>query len=418
MKVKIRRRITPTIVLGIMIVLSIFAHYIKFVSKQSSYIFSLNSISWIICFVYVNYCIISDMNKIKNSNLINAKFFLIFILFCFSMAFSFTINVLEQNYIAQIIVLISFFSSLCFKWSKRISEKDIITLGHMTIFLGVTAAMYAIFNQSQYILNIISRNNTYTSAWNIYSFFGQRNVFAGFCFLALINDLYIWGKVKRKTIYILIASILVISIILTDSRAAMLATAIFCLLFYYFAFVKKNIYKIITVVLVFALIVAYVFGLFDQFDMILHPTISGVDSSTIRLRIWSDGIQNLIDKKAILFGLGEATMGTFLLDKYGFASFHNAYIDILYQGGIIRLSIYMISMIYLFQVIRKSRDDVYRNTFLAGFIAYTIYNMFESGALLLTYNYFSVLTTIMFAIMPMAYYSGRNNFKTMRNWIM
>ena len=137
-----------------------------------------------------------------------------------------------------------------------------------------------------------------------------------------------------------------------------------------------------------------------MFSNLAHLTNDGISSSEIRLQNWVSGIQKLIQESALINGLGMGSEVNFLREFRRYGSFHNVYIDLLFQGGIIKLSIYLFALKEIWTTIRKSSDVNVKMVISAAFIAFFAHSLVESGAMLFSNTYCSFLSTVCFAIIP------------------
>lgn len=133
-----------------------------------------------------------------------------------------------------------------------------------------------------------------------------------------------------------------------------------------------------------------------------HLTSSGQDSVYIRVKMLIDGLNELIQNYAVLTGFGFGASNSFLSAQYGFGSFHNVYIDILFETGIIGLCIYIYCIYVSIKNILKIKNEILKNVLLSGITSYCIYSLFESGSMLFDTRFHSLLTTVLFVIIPRA----------------
>lgn len=283
----------------------------------------------------------------------------------------------------------------CVRWDKYISKNFVSLFLKAIVFSGVIASLYAFVMQGNLILKIITTNSrVYYEAYK--SFFTQRNVYAAFLFFCSIATIYLHGFYKQKK-YLVYLIIFVFQIYLASSKASLAGVLIFIALYLYLV-TKKKIFFILIALIITAPIVGKI--VMPMFSGMAHSSLEGVTSSEVRFSDWSLGLKQLKKESALITGLGMGSEATFLLRYRKYGSFHNVYMDLLFQGGLIKLGIYFWAMLEILKNIWKSSSVVFKNTFIAALASYAAYSMFESGAMLFSNSFFSFLTTVMFGILP------------------
>ena len=272
--------------------------------------------------------------------------------------------------------------SLGVNWSSSITESDTENVLFFIFILGISSCVYAMVTQSDIMRQILSGVH---AGWGYISFFGQRNKFAVFCYLSIICGTFLLCK-ERKIIYIAGIALLFISIIFTDSRNSYFSVILFWGLYFVFRN-KLSISKLIILSLPIIVVIAH------------KGSSSGVESDQ-RFILWTMGISKMYEHGVFLTGFGVGASGNFLLHYFPFGSFHNVYMDLFFDGGIVRLLVYLIAVYVTYRNICRHPDILYRNLMKAAFLSFSFYCIFEAGAMMFCANFFSVITTTMFAILP------------------
>lgn len=275
---------------------------------------------------------------------------------------------------------------------------DNIRLLLLTIWLvAIAALLYLLSVQGNLIIPSLQGDEY--AQWGLYSFFRQRNIYAGFNFFAIMSALFLYGQNKKK-IYLLSIIVFLFIIGCTGSRAALLASLLFLVVYLFLH--SKN--KWLLILFVFTSL-AFILLHFDLLNFLkskfYHSTNSGMDSGMIRIMMWLAGLRKLRGNFTIITGYGIGASSVFL-KKSGFAveSFHNVYMESFFEGGIIQLTLIIISLLNSLKYIFKSKEKLYSEIWGAMVIAYAFYNMFESGSAIYMSNYLSILATIVIIMIP------------------
>lgn len=179
---------------------------------------------------------------------------------------------------------------------------------------------------------------------------------SGFC------DYINFNKFNMKTK--IMALLLLVTVILTWSNVSMTCIALFIV--YIFFLYKFNINKIISSkllflipIVIFLIIIAY-----NRFFYIFEAigNLFGKDATlTGRTVIWETGF-NLIKSK-LLFGYGYGNIIDVVFRDsnnliFRITSFHNYFIDLLYQGGVVHFIIFLIWLFKICDIINKDENKI------------------------------------------------------------
>lgn len=398
MRLTINKYNPLTIAICIMIMLNIAAHYMRFLMEDGAVITRMDQICWMVLFLF--WAFTNTKNRIK----ISAKECVLFIIIVFSTILGWLIGSeiypeVKGYFVQMLFFIISFALCVCMKWPKRLGIKDVSLIMKLINVCCMIAVAYGMIFQNDLILRVLMNNNAAKASWNYVSFFTQRNIFATLCFIGVICSLYLYesGQLKR---YVLLGILYLFNIFITDSQTSLYSTLFFIAIFMFF----KSRHKIF---LFFSVLIGGVgilmsfsaSGLMSVFSG--HMTSYGVDSGTLRFRMWMQGFEQLTEHKSWLLGLGEGANNCFLRSIYSYGSFHNAYVDILFQGGLIRITCYLYVAIVCWSKIRKVKNKAYRNVMMAAYLAFALYSCFEASAMFFELNYYGVLASILFVIIPL-----------------
>ena len=293
---------------------------------------------------------------------------------------------------------------------EKISRDSLNAIMKTLVICGIAASLYAMIMQSMYLVYVLKRLDVAYNSWFYTSFLGQRNIFAGYCFLSSIAALYLFSNksMAKNKIYLAAVILFGIQIFITNSRTAFISYLALILLYIYLKKKKKTKFLLITISIIGAVILLQN----EIFNSVLntffiHTTSSGTDSGSIRLNMWREAIGYSFEKIGFIFGFGIYPMSVILLDNFGYASTHNAYLDTFMTGGMVYVFIIIYIYYRSFKKIKKCTDKHYSMFMISALIAFLLYNTTEAGMALFTQNYFSITATILFVIIPMGY-NGEN----------
>lgn len=302
---------------------------------------------------------------------------------------------LHQGILTGLIILIV----MGIDWNDYLEKKDIVLIMKVIFWIGIVASLYAMLVQNRNLIGVLKGVDKDVNTWVYQSFFGQRNVFAYFCFLSSVAGKYLLNFSKQRK-YIVGMGILALQIYITDSRTAILALLLFYFLCLYLKLGKKEKIIIPFIFVVIAICVIAFMGMDALMGRFYHDskTMYG-DSGILRLNMWDSGIKLLISNHAILTGFGFGAHGPYLDPIFHLRSFHNAYMDIIFQGGIILFGIHVFLIICVIKKILnlESKENKYISLSFVG--SFLIGCLFDSSAMLFASNYESVLATVMVCVL-------------------
>ncbi len=300
-------------------------------------------------------------------------------------------------------------SSDCY---TKINKDEVYSLCRIVVICGLIAALYAHVVQFNFAIDALRNFNVTYNSWLYRSFFGQRNIYAEYCFLGATAGLnnYVCSRKKRYALFILFMAL---QIYISNSRAAGIAF----ILMIGIEMIEDSRYRWISIaiIIILCLIVLHYLVSYSSSDFIterLRHNVNGVGetSTGIRVLMWKDLIQFSINEHGVLFGFGFGAVGDFLVSKFGLESAHNVYMDIFFTGGVIYLSFYLYLVINSFIIILRNKDLEFRHVFFAGFLAYSLHSLAESGMMLFASNFFSLTATLFFVVFPRLYTGNKENY--------
>ena len=389
-----------TIVISLMIIINIVSHYFRYITDDIRIITSMDEICWIILSMLFIYSIFMDSYKIKIYK-IRLDIFLILIISTI-IGWNYGLRHFKdlESYFAQLVVfLLSYFLCICVDWSSKLTINNLDMIMKVFLACSTVSVVYADVFQYDLIIRVLTNDSAAKASWNFYSFFSQRNIYACVCFLAIISSIYLFERFKKKR-YIVALLCFIFNLYITDSQTSIFSAIFFLMLYIYF----KSKYKIFLVVsIILAIIVFLLSSTSFSFSMIFsnHMTSFGVDSGRLRMNMWLEAIEQLHVNKAWLCGMGDGSNCVYLINEYGYGSFHNGFIDVLFKGGLIRLISYIFIIYISWKKININNNIGYKNVMKSALLAFCLYSCFEAGGMFFELNYFAVTTTMLFIMIPL-----------------
>ena len=399
MRIKVKRNTIHgfTFLLSLFIIANFTSHIFRFITNNSQYITLVNNSCWLIFTIYFIFkCFSMKVFLPKQSILV---FLVLFVS-------TFVSRLLGQQHFPNIITyrsaiyvfLLSFFCCSCVKWPINFNAKNVCFILKLIVILGFISVVFAFIYQFDMLTNIIKGVNAAKSSWNYYSFFSQRNIYAQYCLISTGCCLILYEYYKNK-LYVILGILFAFNIYFTDSQTSLYAF-FFMLILYLYIRSRHKVFLIALSIIV--VLMAYII-FFSTFDFSIlsghYDASSGMDTGTLRFSMWMRGLDNLYRNKALLQGFGDGSASEFLKQYYDYGSFHNAYMDILFEGGFIRLALFIDSIVYNVLHIFRS-NSLIKDSYLSFILTFCLVYFFESGSSIYLNNYFALTTTILIILMP------------------
>lgn len=399
MRIKVKRNTINgfTLLLRFFIIANFTSHVFRYITNNSNYITFVNNSCWLILTIYFIFKCFSRKAFLTKQRLL--VFFVLFVS-------TFVSWLLGQQYFPNIITyrsalyvfLLSFFCCSSVKWPIDFNTEDICFLLKLIVVLGFISVAFAFMDQQDLLINVLKGVNAAKSSWNYYSFFSQRNIYAQYCLISTGCCLILHEYNKNK-LYVILGILFAFNIYITDSQTSLYA-CFFMLILYFYIRSRHKVFLIALSVIVVLMVYITFFSTFDFSILSGHyDASSGMDSGTLRFSMWMRGLDNLYQNKALLQGFGAGSAEEFLMQYYDYGSFHNAYMDILFEGGLVRLVIFIGSIVNNIMSIIKNNSSI-KNSYLSFILTFCLVYFFESGSSLYMNNYFALTTTILIILIP------------------
>jgi O-antigen ligase len=295
--------------------------------------------------------------------------------------------------------------TLSFKYPKSILKKLAILFaifGSLTSLFSLFLVLFGkikdlgggfyfqFFNFGTFqISQLISINFPFFS---IYSVFHNPNTFGFWLFITICFTFFLLLEYKRLTIFLL-AFIQILALFLTFSRASLLSLFGFLVCFLIFLRKKGGLKFFLLFCLIFFII------LFSTFEGWRGKMKAGLGK---RWETWKVAFQTLEEKPFL--GTGQATSEILVKNKTGDIHFHNSFIEVLVELGILGFLFYLFLWIYPIKIgfkklkgLAKKDDFIYSAFILSLLFGFFLNALFESrifysGGFLFTPLWFSFVS--------------------------
>lgn len=290
-------------------------------------------------------------------------------------------------------------------FASSLNKADVIILLYTILLFGLAAALYAFLFQATQWANVLCGNQAGSNSWHYYSFFGQRNRFAACLYLSIICSSAMFALTRRK-LFVLVAAFLLLQIVITNSRAALGASLLFLFVCVLLGSRNRTLTGIFIACSVILAACLFPENLVDKLGSFLTHY-GGFDSASARTDMWEYGINELTDSGFWLFGLGTGTQHVALSPRFGVSSFHNMYIELLFEGGIVKAGSYLVLVLGSVMYAKNNKafveDRLFSLLYLPMIISWLAFSIFEAGATPFSTTFYSFVMSVLLFILPRCY---------------
>ena len=287
-------------------------------------------------------------------------------------------------------------------FSARLNRADVLLLLRVVAVFGVVAALYAFIFQSERWISILSGGDVGYHSWRYVSFFGQRNRFAACMYFAIVcsGALYWLTGLKR---YGVAVAFLLLQVVCTNSRTALVASAVAVLLLIYFSCNNRLLCGFRFICISFVSMSIFMEKIVEVASSFLSHY-GGFDSAASRLEMWDFGLSSLLDKDGWIFGFGTGTQNDALPPLFEVSSFHSMYVELLFEGGIVKVGIYFVLLVQAILFASRSvsfeRAGLFRVLYLPFLSSWMVFSLFEAGATPFSTTFFSFISGALLFLLP------------------
>ena len=291
----------------------------------------------------------------------------------------------------------------------KLTEDGFINFMKLILGLAMASCVYNVFVLIDHIPVFFKGMNSYNI--NLDSFFQNRNQYGLFLVVAIMSNIFLLDNNNIKK-YRITLIILIVSLLLTLSRTAMIAVIIAVIAKYLVNDKTKNWLKnnykkciavlgiAIAVLALLSLISPNILGFID--DLFIRS--DTITSGSGRVNIWINGI-DIVTSENLLSGTGRFQALELLSERIpkGFTHFHNVMIEAYAMGGIIGLIAYIYLIYKIFTKVKNSDMQAkYKKTYLGVFCAYLVVSTLESVTRF-SIGYVDTIAILFYMVIPLMF---------------
>ena len=306
------------------------------------------------------------------------------------------INTNYNDYINLTAKTVNYFLLFGIMLNIKTTKENIIYFMKYMIIFAIIACLYNIVKNWTLILNLTNITSSYQV--DLKSFFPNRNQFGMFLFIAIVANNYRTLVSKKNSAYYMVNFLLIMNLMMTMSRGAILAVLIFYIILYIKQLKSKK--TLISLIIILSTVITVIFSNSQLRDFIVRNVVRADAGVAGRLDVWKMGV-NVYSKSNLLSGVGFHT-GIDIAKAAGFRfdQFHNFFIDILVSGGLIELMFMVITILYVYRrVMIKCWDRNYKRIYKASMGAIIALGLVESVSFF-SIGFVDTIYTIFFITIP------------------
>lgn len=316
------------------------------------------------------------------------------------------------NIIAYCFPVLFSYLFLVHAYKYKLPKGSYIKFLNLIIITVVVMVAYSlVFNFDQFI-NALAVSSAYGN--ELSSFFTSNHEYALYLLIGIQSCILCYQFLsdkgnKRRLLYLFFAGLFLVNLIMTYSRTALLGIAIMVIVYIFMS--KNNKTKRLMIIGVFLAIILIILS--TDLRSFAFNTVMKENNDAGRLVMWNYGISLFRDSSFLekITGHGYSNITRLLVAYSEHASFHNAYIQVLLQYGVVGL-IFFLGII--FSSVKNGIKILHRNHFMGSmFLSITIAAaayMSTNTTMIMQSNIDSYMLTIFVIVLPIyvknAIYAG------------
>lgn len=255
------------------------------------------------------------------------------------------------------------------------TEKDIRQF--LTGVLGLAAIailVNAVMNGADFT-KILSVSSSYSLDFS--SFFANRNQFGSFLFLSIVAHCLYIHKKKINWFNVLLFSGQVISLVLTMSRGAILALAVFIFVFCLAEFARRPKYLLLLVTgALTTVLIGSKLGLGETINRLLLRPDAGLSTRDV---LWAVGVDVWTDS-SVLLGVGSFSgLELARMHEMELEEFHSFWVEALVSGGLVELFLILLVLGIVWRQLSQSSLERYpRRVLFSAAVGVFVLSLVES----------------------------------------
>ena len=347
------------------------------------------------------------LRKNKGRSSYTGMYFLVFFLLinviCILADSNISFNTIINFGISVLLVYLFFESPIR---EKNITENDVLLFFRFFAIFMLISCVYNMIVNFRQLLNIASIS-VYSSDVTA-SFFDNKNTFGVFLIFGAISAAFL-KVVDKNSKWLIVLAIFIVNELISMCRTAIILTIFFLLVSFLVGdkrTLKKRIFALI--ILITAAIVLYCF-VSPIRNFIDNNLFANTDSLDVRDG-YIERMLPLADGIYLFIGYGEERSLLLAYEYAGNRYYHNTYLHLLMMGGLLKIVLFSITVLYAFynsfKLCRLNRKAGYMC--IATIVAYLVYASIESVILFDT-PVIAMLATIFVVSIPRLFLNAALN---------
>lgn len=311
-------------------------------------------------------------------------------------------------------VTINLFIFIICCWNMSVTEEQLLGFMKKITILAFIACVYNIISNASGIASILTILSSYSVSFS--SFFPNRNQFGIFLLIAIISNLYIINKEKKKR-NSLLQMFFIVNLALTMSRTSMIGVMV---VYFIKTILDYRIYKetlrtflgkmiIIIIVIISVMVTLNNERLMNTIDR-LYIRSDTLESGSGRIDVWKNGLNILVDNN-ILIGVGR--FNAIELNHQIYNSelnyFHSMYIETIVTYGCVGFIAFVCLIYKIVARIRYGEMNwKYKNILYSGIISFLAISSLETTTRF-SIGYSDTISMLYFFVIPILCGNIRKN---------
>lgn len=269
---------------------------------------------------------------------------------------------------------------------KEITLNELYDFLKKLCFIGIISVIVNFILNYKSIFKLSAITNSYNA--NFSSFFPNRNQFGLFMLLMIIS-LSLLMNIKFKKKHILYFILFSINLVLSMSRNSILGFGVFCLMFFYYKYIKEKrkitkskflLYLLgMFLILIFIYICINISELYKIINTLFLRT-DTIESGSGRFDVWKNGMYIALHNNP-LFGVGryKGLELNKLLFNSNLEYFHSMYVEKFVTHGVIGIFILMLLLKFVWNKVNNILDyGMFKIILKSSLVSFWVISIFET----------------------------------------
>ncbi len=298
-------------------------------------------------------------------------------------------------------------------YSNQLDKANLELFIKCIVWIGIIAGIYNIINNLSNIMSmIVNRYYNIGLRAKFTSFFQTKSTYGYISFFMSTAALYLW-RAYGKSRYLWLFFFFLGNVMLGTARGPMIAILLALFAFMLLDRGENSIWLKVMAVLASILVIFTLRKIIanDQAYIFFFTHGSTEDYSSGRMVAWQDFFHN-VNPVEFVFGYGMGAQNILpglFTPNFEFGSYHNMYVDLICEGGIIMLFIEFYAILFtLIRVIKSSIGRKEKIYFIVTIVGFLELSLTDSLGSLFDVQQLSMVATLYVIAIPNAFLNGEN----------